>query len=196
MKLVSIVCRITTHEDWLTQRVDMNEELPTGLPEEKVGESGYIDKAAAITFQTTVPPEVERYHISFANYNENKCCVPGLSKENAKSVVNIIKDIGINFKKHAGINPRCQISQIVNAPPYQDYYKGLPQEIIDGQEVREIKYEDDRREVWLRIYYYSIDSTPISVFYLIAISDKHENLNHKSPEQKTKKHARSHYRRR
>ena len=160
----------------------MTTELPTELQTPRIQDG--VASAAAITLQETNPPEAEKCHISFANYVEGKCCVNGLSGTNAQGVVSIIKDVGLNFRNHGGLQTKFVIKQVLNSPPYDDFYKKLPKEICDGQEVREINYEFPRKEIFLRIYYYALTDSPNPMFYILAISDFHENLDHKPAEVK------------
>ncbi|MEI7810328.1 MAG: hypothetical protein WCI41_02095 [bacterium] len=160
----------------------MPDSLPTGLGEGVSLTEDKITKVAEETLGQFTPPEVEPYSISFVNYKEDKCKIDGMNGNDAKMVVKIIKDIGIHFKSKENFLSKqscsSEIKPVMNSSPYDDYYKKLPDEIVDAQEVREIKYKDTRqdKEVDLRIFYYTLSS----VFYMLAITaGVHENLDHK-----------------
>ena len=161
----------------------MDFNIPTEIPNEEVGGEDKIMRVAENTLADTSPPELERFHISFYNYIEDKCSVDGMDANNAQTAIKMLRDIGLDFKgydhfikKHA--KSRLEIKVIRNSSPYDDYYRRLPDEIVDGEEVREIKYVDTRpgKEVDLRIFYYTLSN----IFYMLAITaESHENLDHK-----------------
>lgn len=161
----------------------MTTELPTELQTEPRKQDN-IASAAAITLQETNPPEAEKCLISFANYIEDKCCVGNLKRNNAQGAVSIIKDVGLNFRNHGGLQDKFTIKPVHNSPPYGEFYRKLPKEIIEGEEVKEIIYTHEKKEIDLRIFYYAITDAPHPVFYLLAISDVHENLDHRTFESK------------
>lgn len=170
----------------------MEELIPTELPVEESGPEDKINKVAEGTLNNISPPELERYKISFANYKKDKCSVDGMNGRNAQVATKLIRDIGLHFKNQelflrSQSSSKIEIKAIVNIPPYHEYYKDLPSEIQDAQEVKEIKYIDIRpnKEADLRIFYYTLSN----IFYMLAISCVHENLDHKSHySQKKKKH--------
>jgi len=152
-------------------------EIPTG---DSVTQSeDKVAKVAVDTLEKSTPPEGEPFNISFNNYKEEKCCIKGMEGWNAQAAIKIIKDIGIKFN---GSGFTYTVKSISNGRPYEDFYRGIPDEIIDGQEVKEIVYEKYKKpnQIFLRIFFYTLRN----VFFLLAISTVHENLDHREPEYK------------
>jgi len=162
--------------------------LPTGIPGAERDEQ--ISKVAEETLAQISPPEAEPYNISFINYKEDKCRVNEMDGNNARMALKIVRDIGVDFKSHdlftsKHVGGKLEVKQVFNTPPYDDYYKKLPDEIKDGQEIKEIKYINTKKEkeVDLRIFYYTLSN----IFYMLAITaGVHENLNHKPFQNKEK----------
>lgn len=160
----------------------MPDNLPTDLPGTDNENKDKIEQVAEATLADISPPELERFNISFADYKEDKCRVDGMNGNNARIAIKIVRDIGLDFKSQAYFSSKhgsakLEIKPVFNSAPYDDYYKKLPSEIQDSQEVKEIKYKDTRRdkEVDLRIFYYTLSN----IFYMLAITaDVHENLDH------------------
>lgn len=160
----------------------MPDNLPTDIPEIDSEGKDKIEEVAEATLADISPPELERFNISFADYKVGKCTVDGMNGRNAQIAIKIVRDIGLDFKsqgyfssKHS--STKLEIKSVINMPPYDDYYKKLPDEVQDAQEVKEIKYIDTRREkeVDLRIFYYTL----ANIFYMLAITASvHENLDH------------------
>lgn len=172
----------------------MLDSLPTDIPIGEVVEKDIITEVAEATLAETSPPELKPFYISFTEYKKDKCKVDGMESKNAQVALRIIRDIGLDFisygdfvSKHG--SQRLEIKQVFNEAPYDDYYKKLPAEIQDQQEVKEIKFVDIRpkKEVNLRIFYYSLSN----IFYMLAITaNTHENLDHKKFKQNQYSHKR------
>ncbi len=160
----------------------MPDSLPTEIPGSGANKDKIIEVAEA-TLAASSPPEIQPFNISFINYKEDKCGVNGIDGRNAQAAIKIVKNIGLDFRghslfatKHGG--PKMEIKRVSNSAPYDDYYKRLPSEISDFEEVKEIKYVDARvgKQVDLRIFYYALSN----IFYMLAITaSSHENLDHK-----------------
>lgn len=169
----------------------MLDTLPTEIPDADGNEKDKITEVAEATLATISPPELEPFHISFVDYKEEKCRVNGMSGNNAQMAIKIVRNIGLDFKsqdhfvsKHG--SQKLEVKPVLNSPPYDDYYKKLPAEVADLQEVKEIKYVDTKRgnEVDLRIFYYSLSN----IFYMLAITaNTHENLDHAPPRNNKKR---------
>ncbi|MFA6601929.1 MAG: hypothetical protein WCT02_03665 [Candidatus Paceibacterota bacterium] len=165
----------------------MLEPLPTEIPD-RDGRKDIISEVAEETLAGITPPEVEPFDISFTNYKEDKCRVDEMDANNARIALRIVRNIGVGFKSHNYFashygGSRLVIKPVYNAAPYDDYYKKLPSEIQDLQEVKEIKYVDSRKgkEADLRIFYYTLSN----IFYMLAITaNAHENLDHSSYQNK------------
>ena len=148
-----------------------------------------IEKVAQTTLSQTTSPEAELYNISFANYKLDKCSIKGIEPWNAQAAIKIVRDIGIDFKGGNFESENYTIKPVMNSRPYDDYYKNLPEEIVGGQEVREIIYEREKNDnqVFLRVFFYTLQN----IFYMLAISTVHQNLDHKDPQFKREKKERS-----
>lgn len=162
----------------------MSDALPTEIPEAENSHEDAVSEVAEATLTQIPPPELERYKISFSDYKEDKCTISGMNGKNAQMAIKIIRDIGLNFKSQdyfssKQTNQRLEIKPVINSSPYDVYYRGLPDEVQDSEEVKEIKYTDDRpdKEADLRIFYYTLSN----IFYMLAITaNVHENLDHKT----------------
>ncbi len=169
----------------------MSDILPTEIPGPVDSDVEKISKAAESIFAQNSPPEIEPFNISFVDYKEDKCKIDGMEGKNAQMALKIVRDIGLNFKSGEHFqskmaSSKLEIKHVSNSSPYDDYYKRLPTEVVDSEEVKEIKYLDTRpeKEVNLRIYYYTL----ANIFYMLAITaDFHENLDHKPVEFKRNK---------
>ncbi len=160
----------------------MPEILPTDVPGHSEDREDKISRVAEATLEQIPTPEIEPYNISFSDYKEDKCSVNGMNGNNAQMAIKIVKDIGLNFKNQEHfsrqVGSKIEIKPVINSSPYDDYYKKLPSEIVDAQEVKEIKYVNTRsgKEADLRIFYYTLSN----IFYMLAITANiHENLDHK-----------------
>jgi hypothetical protein len=169
----------------------MLDSLPTEIPHTDGNDKDKITEVAEATLATISPPELEPFNISFVDYKEDKCRVDGMSAKNAQIAIKIVRNIGLDFKSHDHFvskhgSHKLEVKSVFNSPPYDDYYKKLPSEVVDFQEVKEIKYVDRKHgsEVDLRIFYYSLSN----IFYMLAITaDTHENLNHRPPQNNKKR---------
>lgn len=149
------------------------DNIPTEIPDNEGVVKDEIESVAECTLSQISPPELERFHISFANYKEAKCSVDVMDGRNAQMAMKIVRDIGLDFKSHQHFiskhsNGKLEVKPVYNSPPYDDYYKKLPGEIQDLQEVKEIKYIDTRanKEADLRIFFlYSIEYILHACYY-------------------------------
>lgn len=161
----------------------MQDSLPTEIPGINGTNKDEITEVAEATLAESFPPESEPFKISFADYKIDKCRVDHMDGNNAQVAIRIVKNIGLDFKSHNDFmtrhgSSRLEVKKVYNVSPYDDYYKRLPAEIQDLEEVKEIKYVDTRsdKEADLRIFFYTLSNT----LYMLAITaNVHENLDHK-----------------
>lgn len=170
----------------------MLESLPTEIPGADDGDIDKISEVAEETLSEISPPELEPFKISFADYKTDKCRVDSMSGNNAQIAIRIVKNIGVDFKSHNDFvakhgSSRLEVKKVHNISPYDDYYKKLPTEIQDLEEVKEIKYVDTRdgKQADLRIFFYTLSN----ILYMLAITaDVHENLDHSPHRASRNKH--------
>lgn len=157
-------------------------------PEQASGEGQTIPQTAALLPEDAEAPEALPFKLSFARYNNKECEMNSMNGDCAKATLTILRDVGVfyiskdNYQKNEGNG--VSIEHVIRDGDYKAVYQGLE----DDVEVKEIKHKDDRKDVDLRIFFYTIEAERI--FYLIAARHSHYDTSKGSYDHKKKKKSR------
>lgn len=148
---------------------------PGSIPEPQgdYGDQSVVPATAALLPQDVEGPELRAYNISFAQYDRKDCQIDGMDPDNAKGALIILRDVGVHFTSKENFlgktKSNVEIKNVARDGEYASLYKGLVDE-----EIREIKYRNDNKDVDIRVFYYTLESEKI--FYLVATRHTHLDI--------------------
>ena len=139
-------------------------------PEGENKSSETVPVTAPLISQDEEDPEAKLYRISFERYKQDECQMDGMHPENAKAALKIIRDIGIYFtseKNYFAKSGRAEIKPVICGGHYKELCNGLGPD----DEVKEIKLDDKKNRISVRLFYFTLEKD--KTFYLIAARETH-----------------------
>jgi len=130
-----------------------------------------VPSAVAELPQAEEAPEISPYKISFAEYKGKECQMDGMTGDNAKATLMILRDVGVHYtdadnfwhKAASGI----EIKPVLRAGDYTSLFRGL----AEDSELKEIKYQHPRKAIDIRLFYFTLEKE--RTFYLVAARETH-----------------------
>ena len=94
----------------------------------------------------------------------------GMTGSNAKATLTILRDIGVYFTSEQNYWANAggvDIKPVIRAGEYATLYRGLGEDA----EIKEIKFQHERKEVDVRLFFFSLEKD--KTFYLVATRQTH-----------------------
>jgi len=120
--------------------------------------------------QTEEAPEISPYRISFAEYKEKECQMNGMTGDNAKATLMILRDVGIYYTSEENYWSKAsnvEIKPVARGGDYTVFYRGL----AEDSELKEIKYKHLRKSIDIRLFFFTLERE--RTFYLVAARQDH-----------------------